>query len=134
MVFRYRLNWVNLISVWWPRSVQTQNFLDFQKRSILSKIMLLEFRCRSCLQKAFSEKPTMPSFRAYFITLIGVLVSWNYRLINDNWNVDKFNAFFLSFERSRLGLSNHNTLRMVKVLKTWCLQLTSRIKSYSDSV
>ena len=55
----------------------------------------------------FFEKPTMPSFRAYFITLIGVLVSWNYQLINDNWNVEKIHAFFLSLERGRLGLSKY---------------------------
>ena len=77
------------------------------------------------------KKPTTPSFRAYFITLIGVLVSWNYRLINANWNIEKLHAFSL-LERRRLGLSNHNTLRMIKVLKTWCLQLTSRIGSYSN--
>ena len=92
--FQNRLNLVNLISVWWLRSVRTQNLLNFQKWSILSKVMLLEFRRRSCLQKAFFEKPTTPSFRAYFITLICVLVPWNYQLINgiinDNWNVGKF--------------------------------------------
>ena len=41
------------------------------------------------LSEGLFEKPTTPSFRAYFITLICVLVSWNYRPINDNWNVGK---------------------------------------------
>ena len=51
----------------------------------------------------FSEKPTTPSFRAYFIILIDALVSWNYqlinRIINNNWNGGKFYAFLLSWKR-----------------------------------
>ena len=39
--FQNKSSLVNLISVWWSRSWRTQNFLDFQKRSILSKVMTI---------------------------------------------------------------------------------------------
>ena len=116
MIFRNRSNLVNLLSVWWPRSVRTQNFLDFQKRSTLSRAILLEFWRHSCLQKACFEKSTAPSFRAYFIILIGVLVSRNYQLINDNWNGEKIHVSLLFLERRRLGLSTLRTLHFRSVL------------------
>ena len=76
---------------------------------------IVEFRRRSCLQKAFFEKPTTPSFRAYFITPIDALVSWIYQLINgiinDNWNGGKIHAFFLSLsQKGRLGPSIHTMI------------------------
>ena len=81
-------------------AVNNSKLLDFQKRSILSKVMIIQVSTSFMpLEGLFSKKAITPSLRAHFITLIDVLISWNYQLINDNWNVGKIYAFFLPRKR-----------------------------------